>query len=40
MNDNMRKIHNIKVVQSKAGWTMAQVTKAIVDAKAGVEYSK
>ena len=33
-------LHNIAVVQSKAGWKYEDVQKAIADAKAGILYAK
>ena len=35
-NPRVRLLHNVKAVQSRAGWTQTEVFKAIADAKAGV----
>jgi hypothetical protein len=39
-NPMVRKIHNVKVVQSRKGWKYADVEKAIADAKAGIVYDR
>lgn len=31
-------IHNLKVIQSREGWTEADLMQAIADAKAGIRY--
>lgn len=36
----VRKIHNVMVVQSRENWTVADVQKAIKDAKAGIVYDR
>lgn len=33
-------IHNIACVRSRAGWTNAQVLKALADAKVGIRYQR
>jgi hypothetical protein len=33
-------LHNVKVVQSRKGWTRAEAEKAITDAKAGIACPK
>lgn len=35
-----RRVHNIAVVQSREGWTMADVMKAIADAEKGIRYER
>lgn len=37
-NAQVRLLHNIKAVQSRKGWTLAEVEKAMADAKAGIAY--
>ncbi len=39
-NPMVRKLHNIKVVQSRQGWKYADIEKAIADAKAGIVYDR
>jgi len=38
-NVQVRILHNVKVVQSRKGWTQAQCTQAIADARKGVAYN-
>ncbi len=35
-----QKLHNVKVAQSRKGWKMADIEKAIADAKAGIVYDR
>jgi len=37
-NPQVRLIHNVKAVQSRKGWTKAEVEKAMADAQAGIAY--
>ena len=35
----LRRIHNVTVVQSRKGWTRADVMQALADADKGIVYS-
>ena len=37
-NPQVRKLHNVKAVQSRKGWKAEEVHKAIADAYAGIAY--
>jgi len=37
-NPQLRRIHNVAVVQSRKGWTKAEAFQAITDANAGITY--
>ena len=37
-NPQVRKLHNVKAVQSRKGWKQAEVLRAISDAEAGIAY--
>ncbi len=37
-NSQVRLLHNVKAVQSRRGWTQAEVLKAIEDSRAGIAY--
>ena len=34
----LRRLHNVRIVQSRKGWTQAEVWQAIKDADAGTTY--
>ena len=38
MTMQLRKVRNVHWVQSQAGWTKADVTKALADAESGRDY--
>ena len=37
-NPQIRRIHNLKAVQSRKGWTQAEALKALSDANSGLAY--
>ena len=39
-NPQVRRLHNIKVVQSRKGWKFADLRKAMADAAAGIVYDR
>jgi hypothetical protein len=38
VNPQLRRIHNVSVVHSKAGWTRTEAFQAITDAANGITY--